>query len=80
MARMPKGNHKRLVLIRPLQLQFFKDGIKTTERETAAIKYASYFCFNLCMFGGGSCLNFDKIRDTAPLNSKHPTAIFIFNY
>ena len=37
MARMPKGNYKRLVLIRPPQLQFFKDSIKTTETETAAI-------------------------------------------
>ena len=28
MKRMSKGNYKRLVLIRPPQLQFFKDGIK----------------------------------------------------
>ena len=43
MAGMPKRNYKRLVLIRPLQLQFFKDGIKTTETETAAINMQVIF-------------------------------------
>ena len=43
MARMPKGNYKRLVLIRPPQLQFFKDGIKTTETETIAINMQVIF-------------------------------------
>ena len=43
MARMPKGHYKRLVLIRPPQLQFFKDGIKTTEMETAAINMQVIF-------------------------------------
>ena len=75
MAGMPKRNYKRLVLIRPPQLQWHKNYGDGNGRH----KYASYFCFNLCMFGGGSCLNFDKIRDTAPLKSKHPTAIFIFS-
>ena len=30
MARRPKGNSVKLILIRPPQLQFFKDGIKIT--------------------------------------------------
>ena len=34
MKRMSKGNYKRLVLIRPPQLQFFKDGIKITATDT----------------------------------------------
>ena len=45
MERMPKGNYKRLVLIRPPQLQFFKDGIKTTATETAAINMQVIFLF-----------------------------------
>ena len=43
MAGMPKRNYKRLVLIRPPQLQFFKDGIKTTETETVAINMQVIF-------------------------------------
>ena len=34
MKRMPKGNYKRLMLIRPSQLQFFKNGIKITATDT----------------------------------------------
>ena len=34
MKRMSKGNYKRLMLIRPPQLQFFKDGIKITATDT----------------------------------------------
>ena len=34
MKGMSKGNYKRLVLIRPPQLQFFKDGIKITATDT----------------------------------------------
>ena len=34
MKRMPKGNYKRVMLIRPPQLQFFKDGIKITATDT----------------------------------------------
>ena len=38
MARRPKGNSVKLMLIRPSQLQFFKDGIKITETGTKYYK------------------------------------------
>ena len=45
MAGMPIRNYKRLVLIRPPRLQFFKDSIKTTATETAAINMQVIFMF-----------------------------------
>ena len=36
MVRRPKGNLK-LMLIRPPQLQFFKDGIKITVKDTTLV-------------------------------------------
>ena len=38
MARRPKGNSVKLMLIRPSQLQFFKDGIKITATNTKYYK------------------------------------------